>query len=470
MHALALRRLTVAELISLFVVTAMIRAWILLAIVVAEDVQPRNVITIESHPARKVFGSVSAPEGSPWCQGRPMYWLVGHQRTKESPFCLTDQGWERNALIELDRNDALNDVDGPTNLDRHDCTRIDADGDGVLDLVCGVGADKGEGNGFTELYITESDGTLTKVPIGHGLHKYPTLRVRLVESLSDPFGNPLIFFATHGTRRADNETNSHKMFRRTLNDDGNSNETLGFFFEDIEETSSPVTRYTDASSVVVADFNGDKIDDLLVGNRRTRSLLFVQGKDGYWKKSPIKGWRSKNWRSAKVGDITGDGILDLIVSDWGGRTATGPNATIRIFEGLGEHPYFDFTRRGMIFERALPFAAPDIELFDANNDGIMDVYVVQTDEVTKRTYCAGAFNSRKWWGRGNQPPANFTPPYDEANDLLLLGRSDLVSFDNIVMKHSEPGCGFKVEAFGTSSLLLAQGTRNRPGHNLLLEW
>lgn len=444
----------------------------MLAVVVAEDLQPRTIITVESHPARKVFGSVSAPEGSPWCEGRPMYWLVGHQPTNESPFCLTENGWKRNDLIELDSNDALNDIDGPKNIDRHDCTRIDANGDGVLDLVCGVGADKGKGTGYNELYITEPDGTLTKVLGEHGLHKYPTLRVRFVEAMSDPYGDPLVFFATHGIRRADNATNTHKIFKRTLRDDW-SNETTNYIFEDLEEigtTSSPLTRYTDATCVLVADFNGDGIDDLLVGNRGSRSLLFIQTADGYWKKSPIKGWRSKNWRSAKVGDITGDGILDLIVSDWGGRSASSSNATIRIFEGLSVSPYFDFTRRGMILERQLPFAVPDVELFDANNDGILDVYVVQTDEVSKRTYCAGPFKNRKWWGRGNQPPTNFTPPLDQANDLLLLGGVEVASFETIEMQHSEPGCGSKVLAFGSSSLILAQGTRNRPGHNLLLEW
>jgi hypothetical protein len=37
--------------------------------------QPR-VTTVESHPARRVFGSLSMPNGSPWCDGRPTYWLV----------------------------------------------------------------------------------------------------------------------------------------------------------------------------------------------------------------------------------------------------------------------------------------------------------------------------------------------------------------------------------------------------------
>jgi hypothetical protein len=59
-------------------------AWLLLLLLVLSTVglvptmaifQP-EVITVESHPSRQVFGSLSMPEGSPWCDGMPTYWLV----------------------------------------------------------------------------------------------------------------------------------------------------------------------------------------------------------------------------------------------------------------------------------------------------------------------------------------------------------------------------------------------------------
>jgi FG-GAP-like repeat len=444
---------------------------VLAVFVLAQGMQPRSVVTVESHPARKVFGSVSAPEGSEWCQGRPMYWLVGHQSDSESPYCLTDHGWVRNLLVVLDSKDPLNAIDGPNNIDRHDCTAVDVNGDGVRDLVCGVGADKGKGTGFNEVYITQENGTLKKVPNGHGLHRYPTLRVRLVVSLSDPSGNLLVFLATNGIRRSDGATNSHKLFRRVLNET-QPGEPSTFFFEDAAEEPSPLTEYTDASVIVVADFNGDGIDDLLVGNRKVAALLFIQEPDGLWKKVPLDGWRTEDWRCAKVADLSGDGINDLIVSDWGGRSSRNLNSTIMIFRGTREPPYFDFSSDGVLFEITMPYATPDIAVLDVNHDGKADLYITQVDQATRGTYCAeGNFNTRKFWGRGVNPSASFVPPLDEAHDFLFLGQSsDEPSFEIVTMEHAEPGCGFMVERFQNKTLLLAQGTRDRPGHNLLLEW
>jgi FG-GAP-like repeat len=465
--------------------------WFAVAAVVVtatNNMQPRKVITVESHPARHVFGSVSAPEGSPWCQGRPMYWLVGHQTDAESPYCLSDAGhWVRNPLVVLDSNDPLNDIDGPNCIDRHDCTAVDVNGDGMKDLVCGVGANKGSGFGYNEVYITQPNGTLQKVLDGHGLHRYPTLRVRIVESLSDPFGNPLVFLATQGIRRADHATNTHKLFRRVFNETppgtSSSATTNNFFFEDAADDESPLTRYTEASVVVVADFNGDQIDDLLVGNRNGPALLFIQHSNGRWEKSPLQGRRRRNWRSARLADFSGDGIADLIVSDWGQGNAT--NSTITIFRGMATKPYFDCTVQGVLFEQTMPYATPSIAVFDADKDGRMDdIYVVQTDEGTPGSYCVEGEvgNRRQLWGRGNKPPASYVPPLDEAHDFLLVAKKNSsssfggdnaalpLSFQVVTMDHAEPGCGFMVERFHNHSLLLAQGSRDRLGHNLLVEW
>lgn len=38
------------------------------------DFQP-NLVSVESGPPRKVWGSISLPQGSPWCDGNPTYWL-----------------------------------------------------------------------------------------------------------------------------------------------------------------------------------------------------------------------------------------------------------------------------------------------------------------------------------------------------------------------------------------------------------
>jgi len=53
-----------------------------------QDYQPKAVVTVEKLPARNAIGSISMmPEGSPWCDGRPTYWLVGHH-VDNKPWCL----------------------------------------------------------------------------------------------------------------------------------------------------------------------------------------------------------------------------------------------------------------------------------------------------------------------------------------------------------------------------------------------
>ena len=131
-----------------------------------QDFQPRTIVTIEALPARRQLGSISMPEGSPWCDGKPTYWLVGHQGDYESPWCLvvsnsssnsssqsndfsdyydySGSTWEMSTVAILDVTDELNS-DGKRYIDRHDCAIMDVNQDNVPDVLCGIGADSGTG-------------------------------------------------------------------------------------------------------------------------------------------------------------------------------------------------------------------------------------------------------------------------------------------------------------------------------------
>jgi hypothetical protein len=190
-------------------------------------------------------------------------------------------------------------------------------------------------------------------------------------------------------------------------------------------------------------------------------------------------------RQARVADVTGDGIVDLVVVGLGESEYAPKDSTfVRIYSGIQDYPHFDFSVP--YFERTMPYGTPDVEILDVNSDGIADIYVVQADEMTPRTYCAGTFQNRDWWAEGNQPPRAFVPPHDLAPDLLLVGKikssmaasssnseSDSSSspYTEVFMNHSKPGCGFFTELFGNNhTMILGQGTNNRPGHSLLLQW
>jgi hypothetical protein len=54
------------------------------------NLQPK-VTMVEHLPAKRNIGSLSHPDGSEWCQGRPTYWLIGHD-PDDSPWCQLEDG------------------------------------------------------------------------------------------------------------------------------------------------------------------------------------------------------------------------------------------------------------------------------------------------------------------------------------------------------------------------------------------
>lgn len=459
----------------------------LLALANGENSYQPKVITVESHPARRLLGSISLPKGSPWCDGMPTYWLVGHQGDDETPWCLvpskaddtsssvnhdySNATFTRPRKAVLDVNDAMNAIDGKSRIDRHSCLALDVNYDGLLDIICLVGADKGTGRGFNEVYLTTKAGNLVKVLEGHGLQKYPSMRSRLIVSLKGADGSQLVFIATKGIPRRDHKTNVHRMFRLT-----NSTEkspvhgyNQSFFFEEVKGTVWQ--RNSIVACLLKVDLNQDGIDDILICNDKSATLMFLQNPDSSWTNLPASGTWSQNWHNARFADITGDGFPDLIVVGW--------NASIRIFQGSPTYPHFDFDNHPY-YERFLPYSATDVEVLDVNGDGLIDLYVVQVDVTKNATnYCFnGFFKPKYWWGFPSpQSPVNYTPPLDNAHDLLLLGKTRVANFsaedlfDEVFMNHAKPGCGFFLERFGSNrTLILGQGNHAQPGHNLLLQW
>ena len=376
--------------------------------------------------------------------------LVGHE-TREAPWCLVDGQWvqPRDNLME-----------GP--LDRHNCATLDVNQDGVPDVLCGLGAVSGTELGYNEVYVTNTtDGTLTKAPQGHGLDKFPTMRNRFMKTLKGADGSDLVFLATKGTVREDGLPNNHRMFRLTHPSNGT------FRFREV--LPRPWSHYTQVSCLQIVDVNQDGLDDIVLCNRQSNGIMFVQKPDASWETVRFHGSFAAKWRSARVADLTGDGIKDLVIVGYGGRKIKEPESYLQIFHGVPEFPYLDVSKEGLVYERILPYASPDVEVLDVNSDGAPDLYVVQANEWERGTYCSNPFVKADWWEVGYNL---FTPPMDTAPDLLLVGTpNQSEAFNPINMTHAEPGCGSFVETFGDNrTLVLAQGTRDRPGDNLLLHW
>ena len=240
-----------------------------------------------------------------------------------------------------------------------------------------------------------------------------------------------------------------------------------------EEVVGPWKQNFEATAVVVADLNQDGLDDIIVCSAN-KPFFFVQNTNGTWTSVNLPNGNNyvQYWRNVRVGDFTGDGVSDIVVAksgEWKGG--------FFIFKGTGQGvaPYFDFN--SPFLDVKLPYATPDIEMLDINDDGLWDLYVVQTDESRERDiYCAKVKALygpvTRWWGGVTiDPPPLWVPPLDEAQDVLFIANEDGETFERVTMTHAYPGCGGMVKKFGNNrTLALFQGTFVHPGYHLLLQW
>lgn len=329
-----------------------------------------------------------------------------------------------------------------------------------------AGAIEGTGYGFNEVYVSQPNGTLVKKLRGHGLNRWPTMRNRvMIQLTAADDGLPLLLLGVRGKRREDGLTNVHRMFKLVPDE----SRQHGFFFY---PHNGPWTRYTKANCAHKIDVNMDGLDDILFCQHKKVGRIFVQQPDGTFTKVPWRGKRTKDWREGRVADVTGDGVPDLIVVGNTGSQRRPEPSYIRVFRGTGVEPYFDFSRKGIWYEREMPYATPNVGIVDVNHDGVADIYVVQADEMTEGGFCAGRIYSRDWWGSSPDPSPEFVPPPDLAPDLLLVGTGDdSTKFDEVWMDHVIPGCGSLIEPYGNNyTMILSEASMSRPGHSVLLQW
>lgn len=412
-----------------------------------------KVTVVERFPTRRVFGSLSLPDGSPWCAGQPTYWLVGHQSQGERPSCWNRTHWLHNSPAVMEVSDIWNSVDSP-HIDRHECVAMHVNNDDLLDIVCLVGADKATGKGYNEVYLTRPNGSLFKIG-RHGLHRYPSMSTRHAAALQSATGHQLLFIATTGAKRRDGLPNQHRMFRKDL--------YQAYF----REVKGPWIRHVPTECAVSADIDGDGIDDLILCTKKS-ATLYRQDRSGRWTVvKGVTGPHVSKWGGVQVEDVTGDGRVDLVVV---GQIPYGQHrkrSFVKVFRGISRAPFFDFGRP--YYERVLSEASPSVAVLDVNRDGRKDLYVVQTNRRTG--YCADRHPFR-YWGGGLDPPREWQPPLDTTRDLLLLGTAGAARYRvlNMPLRY-QYGCGFLAQRFGDDqTMLLAYGDTMHNGFNLLVEW
>lgn len=81
-------------------------------------------------------------------------------------------------------------------------------------MYCLIGANRGKGLGYNELYITRRNGSLYKIK-RHGLQRHLGSRTRHTAILKGPPGREYVFISTAHGRREDGMYNKHSMYLRT---------------------------------------------------------------------------------------------------------------------------------------------------------------------------------------------------------------------------------------------------------------
>ena len=118
------------------------------------------------------------------------------------------------------------------------------------------------------------------------------------------------------------------------------------------------------NSVAVADFNGDGIPDLAVGNFNDGTVSVLLGKgDGTFQTAQSFA-AGMNPQSLAVGDFKGDGIPDLAVANTGS-----PNGTVNILLGKGDGSF------QVPVGHDLDFGPRTVAVGDFNGDGKLDLVV-----------------------------------------------------------------------------------------------
>lgn len=147
-------------------------------------------------------------------------------------------------------------------------------------------------------------------------------------------------------------------------------------FEDVSEAAGVVNPVEGRGlGVAVADYNNDGWPDIYVANDTTRNFLYENNGDGTFTDVSLmagcgyngmglpEGGMGVDW-----GDIDDDGWLDLVSV----HSTTETNTLYRNMRGF----FLDATGEGSVGPPSLPMTAFGTDFADFDNDGILDLFVV----------------------------------------------------------------------------------------------
>ncbi|MEA2434896.1 MAG: hypothetical protein QOG54_2353 [Actinomycetota bacterium] len=235
---------------------------------------------------------------------------------------------------------AIDDLRKPM-VDRHACSWGEANGDGLPDLYCVRGADKGHGAGPNQLFLQKDGGYL----INRGPRNHITNskgRGRTVNWIDYDSDGDLDIFVGNETRNV----YPNAMF-----------ENLG---GDFRKTTVGVEDSLSTVSSSWADWDRDGDPDLIVMQHEGLPALAYENVEGHFQHVEVPVLSGEHWNAGAWGDYDGDGWPDLhLVSE--GRAVLLHN------EKGAFHP----TSRIRLNQGRMS------AWLDVENDGDLDLFVVQ---------------------------------------------------------------------------------------------
>ncbi len=181
-------------------------------------------------------------------------------------------------------------------------------------------------------------------------------------------------------------------------------------------------------AIKARDVDGDGDVDLVVGNTyesQTR-LLLGDGEGGFTDATADLPQKTASIGDLELGDVDGDGDLDIVLADWGPGEAGSSGGVTQLWLGDGAGKFVDATATNM---PDIPVSwSWEMELADVDNDYDLDVL------VSCKT-CSGSFmfhndGAGKFVDATDQLP-QFTNNYEfEAIDLTGDGFLDLITIND----------------------------------------
>lgn len=244
----------------------------------------------------------------------------------------------------------------PNNGDAHGAVWADFDKDGDLDLYISKGTPKANPNNYNELWQNNGDGTFTNVAgtshVGGKSH-----RNRGSYAIDYDLDSDLDIFAT-----------SFETPNLLFRNDG------GLQFVDVAGPAGLQRSEIENRTAAWADFDGDGLIDVLI----TKScVLFKNLGDGTFADvtaaagiTPFDEAQAGAW-----GDYDGDGDLDLYI------TTDGKRDQAVLYRNNGDGTFTDVTTASGAINNAGALGA---NWGDYDNDGFLDLYIVNTEDGTSQ--------------------------------------------------------------------------------------